>query len=147
MSARISLYLFILVSLFACNKGESSENTNLLIIEVTGEAYNWHFRYPGLDGVLGTTDDKHSIQNLYLPIDTNVQLKLKSKDYIYSFALPELGQKEIAVPDLDFQLQFRTGKQKTLEILGDQFCGYAHKSLIGKAFISHQVSDFYILPK
>ena len=111
--------------------------TNVLTIEVTGDEYNWHFRYPGGDGVLGTDDDQHSVQDLYLPDNTDITLKLTSNDYLYSFALPDLDLREVAVPGLSFELQFRTkGNQtQTLQILGDQFCGFAHETLVGKVHV------------
>lgn len=137
------LSLFICSFLLSCDSSTRNSNSSPIVIEVTGEDFNWHYRYPGFDGILGTSDDKHSVQNLYLPTNASVQLNLKSKDYVYTFALPDKGLKEIAIPDLDFSLQFTTGDEKTIELLGDQFCGFAHKSLIGKAFIGNQNIDFY----
>ena len=102
------------------------------------------FRYPGEDGELGTEDDKFSKQNLYLPDNTNVTLNLKSKDYVYNVTLPEIGKKEIAVPDLEFSLHFTTQDESTWEFKGDQFCGFSHETLIGKVFIREQASEgFY----
>lgn len=127
----------------ACNSEQASQPTNSLIVEATGDNFNWHFRYPGDDGVLGNEDDQHSKQHLYLPINTQVTVKLKSNDYLYSFALPELQLKQIAVPDLEFELHFETGAASTLQLLGDQFCGYAHKTLVGEVRIKNQRDDFY----
>jgi len=133
----------ILLTASACSNKNESTHLKSIVIEVTGENFNWHFRYPGHDGVLGTDDDMFSLQDLYLPANSRVTLKLKSKDYIYSFALPELGKKEIAVPELDFTMQFKTEENGTLQILGDQFCGYAHKTLIGQAMIRNFDNNFY----
>lgn len=113
------------------------------MIEVTGDDFNWYFRYPGPDGVLGTTDDRHSIQDLYLPDNSKVDLKLKSNDYVYSFALPELGMTEIAVPGLDFELQFATQDEQTMQLLGDQLCGFEHETLIGKVYVRNQDTGYY----
>ena len=122
---------------------QSPNQTNAIVIEVTGSEFNWHFRYPGKDGKLGTQDDHHSIQNLYLPNNSHITLKLTSTDYVYSFAVPELNKEEIAVPELSFEMQFKTGDAKTLTLLGDQLCGYIHPTLIGKVHIRSKNDTFY----
>jgi len=138
------LLICILVTLtFACGNSQQSKDLDSIVIEVTGENFNWHYRYPGLDGILGNEDDQHSIQDLYLPNDSHILLKLNSKDYIYTFAIPDIKLKEIAVPELNFQLEFKTGREQVLQVLGDQFCGYAHETLIGKAYIRNKNSGFY----
>ena len=125
---------FLLLSA-SCDMISDPSPIDVLAIEVTGEEYNWYFRYPGRDGVLGTDDDQHSVQDLFLPENTDVVLQLTSNDYLYSFALPDLALREIAVPGLSFQLQFRTKGDQTLQILGDQFCGFSHDTLIGKVHV------------
>jgi len=145
---RNNIFLLTVISFLisACSKNSLQTTSDIMVIEVTGESFNWHYRYPGIDGVLGNADDKYSVQNLYLPTNTVIELQLKSNDYIYNFALPELNQKEIAVPNLDFALKFHTGAERTLKILGDQFCGYSHASLIGDAFVREFDQSFYNWP-
>jgi len=121
----------------------AQQRLHSIIIEVTADTFNWYFRYPGADGVLGTHDDQHSVQMLFLPDNAKVKLKLKSNDYVYSFALPELGLEEIAVPGLDFELLFSVGDEQTLQLLGDQFCGFAHETLIGKVYVRNQDDGYY----
>lgn len=123
--------------------GPDGQSMDSIVVEVTGSEFNWYFRYPGPDGVLGTGDDRHSVQDLFLPANSEVDLKLKSNDYLYSFALPELGMEEIAVPGLDFGLRFTTQSERTLQLLGHQFCGFAHESLIGKVYVRGPDGDFY----
>jgi len=113
------------------------------VIEVTGDEFNWFFRYPGADGLLNTEDDSLSVQNLFLPDHSKVKLKLNSLDYVYTFTLPELGMKEIAVPGLSFELQFETSNEQTLQLMGDQLCGFAHETLIGKVYVRNQDHGYY----
>ncbi len=126
-----------------CAAYHPQQRLDSIVIEVTGDEFNWYFRYPGRDGVLGTSDDQHSVQNVFLPDNSKVNLKLKSNDYVYSFALPELGLKEIAVPGLSFELQFTTQDEQTMQLRGDQFCGFAHETLIGKVYIRNQDDGYY----
>lgn len=146
MACRCTKYaiaLLFLLSSASCDMISDLSPTNVLAIEVTGDEYNWYFRYPGRDGVLGTDDDQHSVQDLFLPENTDIVLKLTSKDYLYSFALPDLDLREVAVPGLSFELQFRTEGDQTLQILGDQFCGFAHETLIGKVHVGSEGDTSY----
>jgi cytochrome c oxidase subunit 2 len=68
-------------------------------------------------------------------VGCEVTLALHSKDYIYTLALPEFGIKEIAVPDLRFELKFVADRIGTFQLKGDQMCGYQHENLIGKLVI------------
>ena len=130
--------------LLGCNSEQSQpDRIKSIVIDVVGDDFNWYFRYPGMDGILGTGDDEHSVQDLFLPDNAEVKLKLNSNDYLYSFALPDLNLKEIAVPGLNYEIDFSTGSAKTLDLLGDQFCGYSHKSLIGKVRVRNQNGGFY----
>ena len=112
-----------------------SADRELLVIDITGAEYEWYLRYPGPDGILNTADDGLDMRDLHLPAETNVRLQLHSKDYVYSFALPHLDLKEIAIPDLVFTLSFTTGQKGAFDLLGDQLCGYAHPKLMGNLII------------
>ena len=126
-----------------CAANQPREHLDSIVVEVTAEEFNWYFRYPGIDGEFGTDDDQHSVQDLFLPDRATVRLKLKSEDYVYAFSLPELGMKEIAVPGLSFELQFNTQDEQTFRLMGDQLCGFAHESLIGKVYVRNQDSGYY----
>jgi cytochrome c oxidase subunit 2 len=106
-----------------------------LVIDVTGDDYEWHIRYPGADGAAGTDDDVVTLRHLHLPEHTPVTLRLHSADYLYTFGLPHLDLKEIAVPDLVFTLEFETAAAGAFELRGDQMCGYTHPSLIGRVIV------------
>ena len=137
----LTVFPLVLLIVAGCSSGDGQPES--IVVEVTGDEFNWYFRYPGPDGELGTSDDRHSVQNLYLPTNSQVELKLNSNDYIYNFTVPDLDLQEIAVPELDFGLQFSTTDEQTLELLGDQMCGFAHETLIGKVYVRKSGSDFY----
>jgi len=106
-----------------------------LEIEITGSKFQWKIHYPGADGRLGTDDDAFGERELHLPKDAEALIHLRSKDYVYSFALPHLGLREIAVPELEFSLAFPARESGTFELRGDQLCGFAHPKLIGKVLV------------
>lgn len=102
-----------------------------LVLEVEGNAFEWHVRYAGADARLGTPDDRQMTGAPRLPADTPVILRLTSGDYLYSFAVPALGINEVAIPERTYELRFRTPAATSLELRGDQFCGFSHPRLIG----------------
>ena len=145
-ACNIERYLVALLCallLSGCEADDSLDRLDSIVIEVTGGEFNWYFRYPGPDGVLGTDDDRYSVQDLFLPDNARVELKLNSNDYMYLFSLPDLGMQEIAVPGLSFGLQFNTQDEQVLQLLGDQFCGFSHETLIGKVYVRNQVDGYY----
>ena len=112
-------------------------------IEARGKRFEWSFRYPGRDGELGTSDDFRSHKELHLPLETDVVLKLESDDFIYIMSNPELGLKQVAVPELTHTLKFHTAKIGPFELLADPLCGWRplHDDLMGRVII-HSVTDF-----
>ena len=106
-----------------------------LVIEVTGDHYYWHMRYPGPDGDLHTPDDVATTTDLYVPAGVETEIRLTSSDYLYMFALPELELKQVAVPDLWFSLALPPQEQATYRLEGDQLCGFSHDSLSGTVVV------------
>ncbi len=102
-----------------------------IVIEVTGDDYRWHLRYPGRDGILGSDDDRIATRDIRVPTHTPTILHLRSRDYVYKLRLPHLSVAEIAVPGQEFSLAFDSGTAGELELRGDQFCGFSHPDLIG----------------
>ena len=106
-----------------------------LVIEVIGDDYYWHLRYPGPDGVLHTEDDIRTVSDLHLPAGETAEIKLTSADYLYLFALPELELSQVAVPDLSFSLVLKVDNERIYRLEGDQMCGFSHDSLMGSVFV------------
>ena len=109
-----------------------------LAVEVVGHDFRWHYRFPGPDGELGTPDDLRASGPLHLPVGADVELRLTSQDFVYQLELPHLGLKEIAVPELTFSMEFSTDREGRFELRGDEFCGYAHESLITTLVVESQ---------
>lgn len=95
-----------------------------LQVEARGIGRAWHFSYCGQDGVPVTGNDLTTKSELKLPTNTDVVIHLRSHDYIYVFSCPELNLKEIAVPELEFSLAFRTGGCGQYELAMDPMCGF-----------------------
>lgn len=123
------------------------------VVRVVAEQFAWNFHYAGPDGVFGRTDphltdasanplgidrsdpaaadDITTINNLYLPVDKPVILRLTTKDVIHSFSLPFMRVKHDAIPGQEIPLSFvpvQTGKS---EIACAQLCGLGHYRMRG----------------
>ena len=99
-------------------------NASPLLVEARGAGKKWHFSYAGADGIPGNGDDPVSTTELRLPELADVVIRLRSQDFIYVFSCPELSLKEIAVPDLDFSIGFRTGHAGRYQLAMDPMCGF-----------------------
>lgn len=105
-------------------------------IGVVGVDYTWEVRYPGEDLRLGTADDRRGAQDLHVPQGAEVTLRLDSRDLIYTYAVPAVGVRQMAVPDVPFTARFTARDEGRFPLLGDQLCGYTHPSLLGALVVA-----------
>jgi cytochrome c oxidase subunit 2 len=144
-----------------------------LVVQVTGEQFAWNIHYPGADRVFGRTDiklldlqsnplgldrtdpaamdDVTTVNQLYLPVNTPIIVRLRSKEVIHSFGVPELRVKQDAIPGLTIPIWFiptvttaemrtRTGNPEfQYEIACAQLCGLGHARMRG--FVTVQTAD------
>jgi cytochrome c oxidase subunit 2 len=136
-----------------------------LLVQVTGEQFAWNIHYAGPDGKFGRTDlklldpqsnplgldrsdpaakdDITTLNQLYLPVNKPIIVRLRSKDVIHSFGVPEFRVKQDAVPGLTIPVWFvpnvttaemrtRTGNAEfQYEIACAQLCGLGHAKMRG----------------
>lgn len=140
-----------------------------LVVQVTGEQFAWNMHYPGPDRIFGRTDvklldlqsnplgldrtdpaakdDVTVVNQLFLPVNKPVIVRLRSKDVIHSFGVPEFRVKQDAVPGLTIPIWFiptvttaemraRTGKAGfQYEIACAQLCGLGHARMRGSVTV------------
>ena len=129
-------------------------------VEVLGQQWQWSFRYPGADGVLGTTSPRNvSFENpfglnpddpagqddilieadaLHLPIDKPVKVLNRSLDVLHDFMVPEFRAKMDMVPGLVtffWLIPTRTG---TFDILCAELCGTGHYAMRGNVIVEEE---------
>ncbi len=153
------------IPLWAARVDRRPPESQALVVQVTGEQFAWNVHYAGTDRVFGrtdialidlqanplgldrsdpaATDDVTTLNQLYLPVNTPVILKLKSKDVIHSFGVPEFRVKQDAIPGFTIPIWFvptvttaemraRTGNpQFQYEIACAQLCGLGHARMRG----------------
>lgn len=130
----------------------SAPPEDALTIEVTAEQFAWNVRYPGADGVFGRTeaklidttnpigidpadpaagDDLTAINQIHVPVDQPVRIRLRAKDVIHSFFLPELRVKQDAVPGMTIDIWFVPTEEGRFEIACTELCGLGHYRMKG----------------
>jgi cytochrome c oxidase subunit 2 len=96
-------------------------------------------------------DDVTTVNQLYLPVNTPIIVRLRSKDVIHSFGVPEFRVKQDAVPGLTIPIWFiptvTTAEMRTntgnpefqYEIACAQLCGIGHARMRG--FVTVQSAE------
>lgn len=105
-----------------------------LRVEVTAQQWAWTFRYAGADGRFDTADDVVTLNELHVPVATPVYLKLRSKDVVHSFYLPNFRTKIDAVPGNTTRLWFEAREPGKFEIGCAQHCGVSHYKMRAELF-------------
>ncbi len=161
------------IPLWAARVDRRPPDSEALVVQVTAEQFAWNVHYPGPDRVFGRTDiklldlqanplgldrsdpaakdDVTTLNQLYLPVNKPIIVRLRSKDVIHSFGVPELRVKQDAVPGLTIPIWFvptvtteemrtRMGKPEfQYQIACAQLCGLGHARMRG--FVTVQTAE------
>jgi cytochrome c oxidase subunit 2 len=110
-------------------------------VEVTARQFEWRLRYPGKDGIIGTRDDIHHVNDLHVPVNTEILIDLKSMDVLHSFFLPQMRVKQDAVPGMKIPVWFRAKETGTFDLVCAELCGWGHYKMKGRLTVESQ-EDF-----
>src|SRR3954468_18699230 len=105
-----------------------------LRIEVMARQWSWTFRTAGPDGRFGTPDDVVTLNELHIPAGRPIYLKLRAKDVVHSFYLPNFRTKVDAVPGTTTRLWFQATQLGRFEIGCAQHCGAGHYLMRGELY-------------
>jgi cytochrome c oxidase subunit 2 len=119
------------ISAVALAKNDSLPDDRL-VVEVTARQFAWSFAYPQFDGVTST--------QLRLPVDRSVELRIRSLDVIHSFWVPEFGQKQDALPELEpgefpAHLKVTPTKVGRYPVMCTELCGAGHSFMRSFAIV------------
>src|SRR4030095_8329412 len=163
------------IPLWAARVDIMPSESEALLVQVTGEQFAWNVHYAGADRVFGRTDiklldlqsnplgldrsdpaakdDITTVNQLYLPVNTPIIVRLRSKEVIHSFGVPEFRVKQDAIPGLNIpiwlittvttaEMQTRTGNSEfQYEIARAQLCGLGHARMRGIVTV-HTAEEF-----
>jgi cytochrome c oxidase subunit 2 len=117
-------------------------------VEVVAQQFQWNFHYAGADGKFGRTDpsliddgslnfigldaedaasrDDSVTSALAIPVNRPVELRLRSKDVIHNFWVPQLRFKQDLVPGMEIKVHFTANKVGKYELACAELCGQLH---------------------
>ena len=130
------------------------------IVEVVGQQWTWGYRFPGPDGVLGTTDARLvtpdnpfgmdpkdprgqddiliSGPELHLPVNKAVKVLLRSKDVNHQWAVPQFRVKMDMVPGMVTYFWLTPTRTGSFDVLCEQLCGVAHFAMRGRVVVEEE---------
>ncbi len=108
-------------------------SASALTVNVKGELWWWDVSYP--DRGVRTANEIH------VPVDTPIDVRLTSDNVIHSFWVPELAGKEDAIPGQPNHLRFTVEKTGVYRGLCAEFCGLQHAHM-GFSVIAESPGDF-----
>lgn len=131
-------------------------------VEVLGQQWQWSFRYPGADGVLGAADSRLitpenpfgldpadpygqddilvAEREMHLPLDRPVKLLLRSKDVLHDYAVAEFRVKMDLVPGSVTYMWLTPTVAGTYDILCEELCGLGHHVMRGRVTVEDNAS-------
>lgn len=129
-------------------------------IEVMAQQWQWSFRYPGDDGVLGTSDPRNinadnpfglnpddpnglddvliESDDLHLPLDKPVKVLLRSIDVLHDFYVPQFRAKMDMVPGMITFFWLTPTRTETFDILCFELCGTGHYAMRGSVVVEEE---------
>jgi len=101
-----------------------SENEALaqdrMVVDVTAEQFAWSFTYP--EGQVSSGD-------LRIPDGRQVELRMRSKDVIHDFYVPEFYVKQDVVPGITTRLIVDPTRTGTFQVICAELCGVGHATM------------------
>lgn len=99
-----------------------------LRVQVNAQRFAWSYGYPE-EGIKNTTE-------LVLPKGRSVQFRMRSKDVIHSFWVPDFRIKEDAVPGITTTTNATPTKLGVFPVVCAELCGLGHNSMRSKVTIT-----------
>jgi len=100
-----------------------------LDVRVVGEQFTWNFFYKG-DGGKDITSSE-----LYLPVGTQVEFTIQSKDVIHDFWVPAFREKIDAVPGIDTHYGVNLTREGDYPVVCAELCGLGHAAMRQSAHV------------
>lgn len=94
------------------------DDTDALTIEIVGWQFWWEARYPDLDIV--------TANEIHIPTNRPIEVRLTSRDVIHSFWIPQLAGKLDLIPQQVNTMVIQANEPGTYRSLCAEFCGIQH---------------------
>ena len=125
--------------------------------EAIGKQWDWTYRFPGADGVLGKTEPRFinddnpfgvdpddpnggddvlvDDSEVHIPSGKPIMVYLRSIDVLHDFYVPQFRAKMDMVPGMVTYFWFTPTKNGTYEILCFELCGTGHYAMTGTVVV------------
>jgi cytochrome c oxidase subunit 2 len=129
-------------------------------LRIVAQQFAWNVFYPGADGVFGDSklslvtadnpwgfdksdpkgkDDFMTLDEIHVPVDRPVIIRITSKDVIHSFKVIAMRVTQDAIPGVPIPLHFTPTKVGMYQINCAQLCGLGHSSMAhGRLYVDTQ---------
>jgi cytochrome c oxidase subunit 2 len=130
------------------------------VVEAVGQQWQWSFRFPGNDGVLGTVNtrlvspdnpfgldpkDPYGRDDIlvegnevHLPRGRPIKVVLRSKDVLHDFFVPQIRARMDLVPGTVTYFWFTPTRAGRFEILCAELCGIGHYTMRGALVVDEE---------
>lgn len=140
-------------------------------VEVVAQQFQWNFHYAGADNKFGRTDpqliddgslnfigldpedaasrDDSVTAALAIPVNRPVELRLRSKDVIHNFWVPQLRFKQDLVPGMEIKVHFTANRVGKYELACAELCGQLHFKMKSYMLVlpEDELSALQVLPQ
>ena len=117
----VVLSILLFAGLWVTSALSSSEATNAIRIEVTGEQWWWRVRYRTASGQI-----VEGANEVRIPAGQDIVFQLKSADVIHSFWIPSLAGKADMIPGRATSLRLAASKPGIYRGMCAEYCGGPH---------------------
>ena len=133
-----------------------------MLFEVMGQQWQWHYRLPGKDGKLGTTDVRFISasnpfgmnpddpdgqddllvdgQEIHLPLGKPAKALLRAADVLHDFYVPQFRTRMNMVPGLVTTFWLTPTKTGKFEVMCAQLCGVGHSNMRSYVVVEDEAS-------
>jgi cytochrome c oxidase subunit II len=97
-----------------------AKQPNELVVNVVAQQFTWTFEYPG---------EEVNSTELVLPEDRPVDFRIRTRDVIHSFWVPEFRLKSDAVPGLTTKIRLTPNRLGRYQVVCAELCGIGHATM------------------
>lgn len=94
-----------------------------MVIEAIGRQWMWKFQHP---------TGQSEINDLHVPINQPVRLRIISQDVIHALYLPAVRMQVAAIPGRTTELWFKADRAGTYHLYCSEYCGTDHSLMEGR---------------
>jgi cytochrome c oxidase subunit 2 len=127
--AIVLLVIFIPTVRIMYEQADSAESGDV-VIEVYAKQWWWEVHYPGMGNSVNSSNGETGIlltaNEIHVPVDKKIQIKLYSNNVIHSFYVPQLSGKMDVMPGHENKIGFTASQTGVYYGECAEFCGDSH---------------------